>query len=165
MTKGPYLSLLVEKSGATQWLIIHGRRRIATALTKDQQQEALAELEDYAEHYSRLSKSWKPSIVVPRQTKQLFVYFISTDEVRNFPIKIGISDNPTLRLTGLQCACPYKLKILGTVPAVPSVERDLHTGFGRSRLSGEWFKRHQALLKYIEDLCGMPPPPRAGRGW
>lgn len=157
--RGPYLWLLAEENGTTQWLIIHGRKHIATAFHKGQQQEALAELEDYAEHYRRLPKAWKPTIVVPRHTKPLFVYFISTDDVRNFPIKIGITDNPTLRLAGLQCGCPYTLTILATVEAVPSVERSLHIGFGKYRLSGEWFKRHRTLLKYIAEINGTPRAP------
>ena len=163
--RGPYLYLFVEKDGSTQWLIFHGGKRIATAFSEQQQEEALAELEDYASNYKRLPKDWKPTTIIPRHAKRLFVYFISTDEVPKFPIKIGITDNLSLRLAGLQCGCPYKLKVIGAVQAVPSIERNLHIAFAQYRLSGEWFKRHRNLIKYIDDLIdGAPAVPVIRRG-
>lgn len=84
-----------------------------------------------------------------------WVYFTSTDEVLDFPIKIGFSlIDPTLRILGLQTGNPYRLSLLASFRATLSAERAIHRDFARWRLEGEWFRRNDRLLDLIHNVQG-----------
>lgn len=75
----------------------------------------------------------------PKKSEAIYeVYFITLLN-RAGPIKIGIAINPEGRFRQIQANCPYRLRLLGTVPGTNGDERKLHTRFAKSRLHGEWF--------------------------
>ena len=75
------------------------------------------------------------------------VYFIGNN---NGQVKIGYSKNPASRLSALQTASPYPLKILALKSGGTEVEADLHKRFSESRLEGEWFRLTTRLEAEIE---------------
>lgn len=75
------------------------------------------------------------------------VYFIRMGE--NGPIKIGVSDQPHLRLKSLSPYSPYDLIPLGVMDGDEAEERALHRKFRKLRENGEWFEPHQDLLDFI----------------
>ncbi len=87
-----------------------------------------------------------------------YVYFITTENKGNTPIKIGVSINPELRIKELQTGNPFKLKILKIIPcltksAAYALESALHelTKSTNKRMIGEWFK----IYEPINPLVGM----------
>lgn len=82
------------------------------------------------------------------------IYFITCDP-EGFPIKIGYTTDLQYRMTQLQTALPYEIRILGTTPGTPERDRDIRTGFGHIWMRGDWFRRELELLEYIRDArCG-----------
>lgn len=73
-------------------------------------------------------------------------YFIQA--VGGGPIKIGVSINPESRLRGIQTGCPYRLRLLATLPT--NKEAELHSIFNNLRLEGEWFKDEGKIKKWIQ---------------
>ncbi len=85
-----------------------------------------------------------------------WLYFIST--VARGPIKIGMSNNPVARLSGLQTShweelCIIAARDYGDIGAL-AAERQLHDKFCHYRIRGEWFQRNEYLLCEMESLCG-----------
>ncbi len=87
-----------------------------------------------------------------------YVYFITTENKGNTPIKIGVSINPELRLKELQTGNPFKLKIIKTIPCLTkeaafALESGLHklTKATNVKMTGEWFKVYEP----IDSLVGM----------
>lgn len=72
-------------------------------------------------------------------------YFIQAGD--RGPIKIGKSTAPDRRLTDLQGACPYRLRLLCTLGR--DMEAELHRRFDNDRLHGEWFEPTNKLLAFI----------------
>jgi len=84
------------------------------------------------------------------------IYFISTDEVPNYPIKIGVSDNGAeKRRQTLQNGCPYKLCVLASFVGSRGMEWELHRKFSAFRMEREWFARHDELMNYIATLSSV----------
>lgn len=75
-----------------------------------------------------------------------FVYFVSDGRA----IKIGFSERPDKRLTGLQVNTPNTLTILATVPAAVMDELSVQRRFEHLRVRGEWFRMEPELLEFIE---------------
>jgi hypothetical protein len=75
-----------------------------------------------------------------------YVYFM---EMGDF-IKIGWSHWPDSRMSSLQAASPYEIRILAAFPGSMDQESKLHELFAEFRHRREWFKRTPALLAYIE---------------
>lgn len=73
----------------------------------------------------------------PTTQPQEFVYVIHA--IGTSFIKIGYSTNPQSRLTALQTASPYALRILGFWPGNRLTERRIHKYLSQFRRSGEWF--------------------------
>lgn len=89
-----------------------------------------------------------------RKWPQTTIYFISTNDVPNFPIKIGVSDmGAERRMYVLQNACPYRLTVLASFVGDRNAERELHARFADHRLEREWFNRSAELLALIESLA------------
>ena len=79
-----------------------------------------------------------------------FVYFIQADD--EGPIKIGFTaDDPKRRLNQLQTGNPAALKLLGSISAPITREKELHAELAEWRLQGEWFKPHPTVLSAIQN--------------
>ena len=84
-----------------------------------------------------------------------FVYFLLNADSN--AIKIGWAKDVNKRMRTFQTASPATLKLLKSVQvegavAAQVLERSLHQRFHANRLSGEWFKVEEELLKYINHL-------------
>lgn len=59
------------------------------------------------------------------------------------PVKVGKAQHPVARLGGLQCGCPYKLRLIHhsqTYKAnLRTIEAKIHAKLADKRLCGEWF--------------------------
>lgn len=81
------------------------------------------------------------------------LYFIKVAKGRS-PVKIGRANKPVERLAALQVACPYTLKLLGTLDGCGQWEMDFHLYLARDRMRGEWFswsKKVEAVVKLALD--------------
>lgn len=115
-------------------------RKRALEENKEQRRSDLEE----RRHYRELRAG---DVAHARGASPGFVYFI--DDGRG-AIKIGWAKDPSVRLAQLQTGSPVRLRLLGIVPGVKSLERDVHRRFGGLRLHGEWFKQSPSLLEFIE---------------
>ncbi len=82
------------------------------------------------------------------------VYFVQSGE--SGPIKVGISECPKKRLSGMQTGSAEKLRLLGTIPGGAHAEGFLHDTFREYHIRGEWFRPHPALIAIVNDLIGAP---------
>lgn len=62
---------------------------------------------------------------------QWCVYFIAYGNKDNSPVKVGYTSDIDMRITNLQTCCPYRLKLLMTIPCesksmAAKLERFLH---------------------------------------
>lgn len=80
------------------------------------------------------------------------LYFIRAEGEPPY-IKIGIAANVRARMTNMQMACPYKLRLLKRAP-FPEMERRLHDRFADHRITGEWFRPCPELLDLIDGMEG-----------
>lgn len=65
------------------------------------------------------------------------LYFI---QMEDGPVKIGRSANVPSRLSSIQCASPYKVRLLGVLVGCGHQEDEFHQLLRRHRMRGEWFK-------------------------
>ncbi len=77
------------------------------------------------------------------------MYFAQRDDL----VKIGISNRPEHRIRNLQVGAGGAVKLLGTILAMPNLEKELHRQFRALRVHGEWFKAAPALLEYVKAHC------------
>jgi hypothetical protein len=84
------------------------------------------------------------------------VYFIGCPEMPY--IKIGTSNDPAQRLTGIQTSVPYDLEVLLTIPGDHIAERQAHQAFEAHRKRGEWFKREGKLADYLDYMSVTSNP-------
>jgi hypothetical protein len=149
----PFLLLLEESETVVNWVIVHHGRRIAISVPEERFDEALSELEDYASHLRRPQKGWKPTYFKTRSRHKLTIYFISSDDLPDYPIKIGQTDGGIgERLATLQCGNPHRLRVLATDVGSNDTERWLHRDHHPARLNGEWFRRTPELMAEIKRL-------------
>lgn len=78
---------------------------------------------------------------------RVFVYFVGS---KGGPIKIGKARNVKSRLAGLNTSSPEPLDLLGVMFGVDQLEKALHARFAHLRMHGEWFRRDQELLEFID---------------
>jgi hypothetical protein len=71
--------------------------------------------------------------------KSEFIYFIQHGE--SGPVKIGLSNAPTRRVSELQTGNPRALVLRHVIPGDRDVESGLHERFKPARIRGEWFGR------------------------
>lgn len=76
------------------------------------------------------------------------VYLIRSD---NF-IKIGYSESPLSRVSGMQTGNPYELQLIAVIPGDTGLESYLHERFADMRVRGEWFKE-TGLLEVFVNVC------------
>lgn len=157
--QGPYLDLSEPTYGnEALWEIVHGQRRFYTGCGPHDRDGAMARLHEYAEDSGRIPKDWLPHYVNNATVSSpCTVYFISTDAVKSYPIKIGRAIKEQSRLSSLQSGCPYPLRILATCPGSHVVEKGLHWRFAKYRLQGEWFRRGRLLMRFISELQAEAP--------
>lgn len=79
------------------------------------------------------------------------IYFVQAGE--NGPIKIGHANRVHLRIDSLQTGCPDELILIRAVDLNHETEWDMHRLFKNSHIRGEWYKRTDKLLGFIENLC------------
>jgi hypothetical protein len=56
------------------------------------------------------------------------------------------------RVKGIQTGCPYPLKVLARVKALPSQEREAHKLLAADRLTGEWFDWTPRVQAFVAAL-------------
>lgn len=91
---------------------------------------------------------------------QWCVYFIAYGNKDQSPVKVGYTSDIDMRITNLQTCCPYRLKLLMTIPCesksmAAKLERFLHNRLKKGLMQGEWFRwdRCGALVpKAIHDF-------------
>ena len=82
------------------------------------------------------------------------VYFVG--QGLDGPIKIGFTTKKvTLRLAELQVASPQKLILLAVIQGNREVESTLHKRFAHLNILGEWFRRSDSLMDFIEDTSSF----------
>jgi hypothetical protein len=82
------------------------------------------------------------------------IYFISTNDVPDYPIKIGVTGvNFRKRFQTFQTTCPYRLEPIAIVEGDPAIEGVLHDEFAADRLMGEWYRRTDRLMGTIDLLA------------
>lgn len=82
------------------------------------------------------------------------VYFIGAGGF----VKIGVSDSPERRLSGISTGCPVPPEILATSRALRNrsarrAEKRMHSVFAGSRSNGEWFRETPALRCAIQHVA------------
>jgi len=81
------------------------------------------------------------------------VYFVQAKELKL--IKIGISENPRLRLSDMQVGSPDMLEIVLTLQihgqSARMAESNLHLKFKETNAHAEWFNPSPELLAFIEE--------------
>jgi DNA-binding XRE family transcriptional regulator len=77
------------------------------------------------------------------------VYFIQAGA--GGAIKIGVAEDISRRVAGLQTGCPDLLTVLAVLPGTQRDERRLHSMLRAFRHRGEWFKPAPQVLAAVED--------------
>ena len=79
------------------------------------------------------------------------LYLIQNMETKY--IKIGISKNPTKRLTQLQTGCGEKLRLIKTFQTQNdlSAERKLHKMLWQNKKRGDWFALSEEYFELIDE--------------
>lgn len=99
------------------------------------------------------------------KSRMCTVYFISTHDVPDYPIKIGITFGSVgKRLAALQTACPHRLSVLAAFPAPRKFEWFLHLDLRPHRMNGEWFRRSPEVLAAVEEAIKNNHPARRSKG-
>ena len=91
-----------------------------------------------------------PIIFNKSYNKNNRVYFIQVEPPHG-PIKIGVTNNVKKRLSSLQAANPYKLKVLYSCEGSYPHEKVLHKFFKKYKKRGEWFHPAEQILGAIKD--------------
>lgn len=92
--------------------------------------------------------TWEREVIEHRLSILDHVYFL---EMTDF-IKIGFSTQLEFRLEAFETSMPYEVKLLHSIAGSRNTERFLHKKFCDLRGRGEWFKRDDRILEYIEAL-------------
>lgn len=161
--QGPYLQLYRRPPRQPVWIVRDFQRQISTGCREDQVEAAETFLKKYATCYNKTltpekwsRRPWDKGATVGT------IYFVSSEALSNFPIKIGIAYQPLDgRIKSLQNGSPYRLVILAKMPGTATGEADLHRRFRDHRLESEWFARTPELLNAIERI-NTPSPCREG---
>ena len=107
-----------------------------------------------ARHYDLISRSLE-QVRVAKKAQQ--VYFIRAGR----RVKIGISNNPDMRLINIRagaCKTPHgldttKARIVALEPGGRERELELHQKFAHLRDAGEWFRGAPDLTAYIDSIA------------
>jgi hypothetical protein len=142
-----YLRRAIPGIRSAVWVILDNRREVATTCRTDEEGRAQEILIEYCEQMRRE----KPK----RETYYYgFVYFITIDDVRDYPIKVGYSEESVQgRLNGLQTGCP---RVMGEISGTVDTEKAILIRFARQRMEGEWLRRSPALMEFIKTITVEP---------
>lgn len=89
----------------------------------------------------------------------MYVYLIKSSKA----LKIGVSDNPQTRLTGLQTSNPERLELIYTIQCqnrddALRLESILHRRYQQDLLNGEWFNLDpDAVISDLEFCISVSP--------
>jgi len=75
------------------------------------------------------------------------LYFIREGKKGN--IKIGISKNPTDRLSALQTGTSKRLELLWYLDVKQKHEKNIHKIFAKENIIGEWFEPSARILRFL----------------
>jgi len=94
--------------------------------------------------------AWEAWVAAGREggVAQTGIYFVVGAEW----VKIGYSRSPVARLTHLQQASPYELRIVLVLPGGIEREPEVHARFAEQRERGEWFRLEGALREFLESV-------------
>lgn len=90
----------------------------------------------------------------------MFIYIIGNEKHSYF--KIGVSNNPLVRLSTIQTNCPFEVELItkfrfSDLETAYKIEKELHCKLNKYLLRGEWFKislnEINDLSKYIINHC------------
>jgi hypothetical protein len=81
------------------------------------------------------------------------IYFVQAGDIGQ--IKIGVSKDPRMRLSGLQTGNPNKLRLLWFCPYdKQKAESNVHNLLAEYRLAGEWFSPSEKVLDLVvQTIC------------
>lgn len=76
--------------------------------------------------------------------RKCFIYIVCENGIEEGPVKVGISQSPSIRLMGLQSGCWNKLTVYHTFlldnkGEAAKIEAAFHAAFNELRMCGEWF--------------------------
>ena len=127
-----------------------------TVLTKDmvrQLHAAAREFEKYLSPvYYCVSGAWLADVWAAGGTETyLYVIQQGTDG----PFKVGLANDPLIRVATLQQGNPLPLRLVTFVPCRRRVEASLHNHLAEHRLRGEWFRPRRRVLEFVAELAGL----------
>lgn len=76
------------------------------------------------------------------------VYFVQMSDF----IKIGYTANLKNRMHGFKTSLPLPVDLLASIYGTTKTEKHIHEKFARHREQGEWFRRDNELLDFIEAI-------------
>ena len=79
-----------------------------------------------------------------------WVYFI--EMVGHDFIKIGRAKDVQSRLSSIQSSNPYKLELIASFFFFGHAEKMLHEMFAEHRERGEWFRKNDDLMSFIDEI-------------
>lgn len=82
-----------------------------------------------------------------------FIYFVKP--AQHQMVKIGVSRNPTDRLSQLSTGAFDEINIIGMISGTPRLEKTLHSLFSEKRMNGEWFRLDSTIKALIELLPSL----------
>ena len=82
-----------------------------------------------------------------------YIYFIQEGLQGN--IKIGMSDDPIVRMLSLQHSHARQLELLGVIEGEPSLEKKLHHQFKNNWVRYEWFEPAPCLIDFIDENTSL----------
>lgn len=145
-SKGVRLWLRRERGRDSVWVIRHGDRQVRTGCLERHKAAAQTALEQYRIKISEGQPSAPEAVI----------YFVSSDALPDFPIKIGIAlQRLRSRLAALQSASPWPLVVLATIPGNIEDEARFHRQFKADWIRGEWFRRTPELLGLIGRIAHL----------
>ncbi len=99
--------------------------------------------------YDELER-WLKDTVPPKRprAKSGFVYVIGM-EGDNSAVKIGFATKVDDRRSTLQTSSHRELKVILSIKGTRDREKDLHQRFAADHIRGEWFRRTEAIEKFI----------------
>lgn len=99
-------------------------------------------------------EQWEAERLALKQRQQAStVYFV--EAVGLDLIKIGYASNVPLRIRSIETSCPVPVRLLGTFPGGPEMERHFHKEFATHRSHREWFRRSPDMDRLLSQLA--PP--------
>lgn len=97
----------------------------------------------------------------PNSRREAARYVYVVQGIDGGPIKIGRTRDVASRVSSLQTACPFELRVLHFIEHENAafLESALHQRFAAARLHGEWFDPEEpAVAEWLADFSSWPTP-------